>query len=160
MQVTEIKRKFRARFWALIHLRKAGFKGSDLFDMYKIFVRPIIEFCSTVYHSLLTLTQSEELERLQKQAVKLAYSWEDSYATLCETHSISTLSQRRKEAVDRLVKKTIQNERIAGWYPIREHMDYNIRGRRIYYETCARTTRYYNSPLSLMRRRANDMLTA
>ena len=76
--VQEIKRKFRSRLWSLIHLRRAGFKGSQLFKMYCVFIRPVIEFCSVVYHSMLTVTQSEELERIQRQVTKLCFGWEKS----------------------------------------------------------------------------------
>ena len=91
MHVKEIQRKFRARFWALIHLRRSGFKGKELFELYSIFVRPVIEFCCTVYHSLLTAAQTSILERMQKQVVKLAYGWDTSYLELCETNNIRTL---------------------------------------------------------------------
>ena len=158
--VAEIQRRFRARFWALIHLRRSGFKGKELFSLYTVFVRPVIEFCAVVYHSLLTSQQSIALERLQKQVIKLAYGWELSYQEACSRYGIESLEDRRKLMLDRFVAKTLRNPRFAeDWYPLRQDGP-NVRNRRIYMETCARTNRYYNSPLALMRRRANDMLTA
>ena len=39
MHMGEIQRKFRARFWAMIHLRRSGFRGKELFELYAIFVK-------------------------------------------------------------------------------------------------------------------------
>ena len=159
MHMIEIQRKFRARFWALIHLKRSGFKGKELFELYSIFIRPVIEFCSVIYHSLLTATQTLAIERLQKQVVKLCFGWDNSYTETCALNGITSLEQRRKDGVDRFVLKTVNSKRFAPeWYPLRQAGP-EVRDRRIYYETAARTSRYYNSPLSYMRRRANDLLT-
>ena len=161
MHMKEIQRKFRARFWALIHLKKAGFKGRELFDLYSIFVRPVIEFCGIIYHSLLTSGQTADLERLQRQVVKLAFGWDISYSEACDKYDIETLEQRRKNSVDKFVIKTTNSERFAeNWYPLRITEGPEIRDRRVYYETFAKTKRYYNSPLAYMRRRANDLLSS
>ena len=42
--VKQIKEKFRKRFWSLIFLRRAGFEGSELMNLFNVFVRPVIEF--------------------------------------------------------------------------------------------------------------------
>ena len=155
-----IKKKYRQRFWAIIHLKNNGFVGAELMSLFNIFVRPVIEYCSLIYHPLLTLAQSETLERMQKQAVKLAYGWDQSYETICDNKGIETLKKRREKYIDRFVSKTLLNSRFSNtWFPVRDPAAMNIRGRRNYIETRARTSRYYNSPLSYMRRRANDLLT-
>ena len=41
--VQYLKEKFRKRFWALIHLRRSGIKSTQLFQLYKVLVRPILE---------------------------------------------------------------------------------------------------------------------
>ena len=156
--VKEIGRKFRGRFWSLIHLRRAGFRGHELMKLFNVFVRPVIEFCSVIYHPMLTQTQSNELERFQKQAAKLAYGSEKSYAELCSEHGIETLKERRAKQVDKFVTKTMKNPRYADeWYPLREDDMHNIRDRKKYRETKTKTLRYYNSPISYYRRRANEL---
>ena len=72
------------------------------------------------------------------------------------------MQERRKEACDRFVMKTTNNTRFAeDWYPLRQDLgDPELREKRIYYETCSRTVRFYNSPLAYMRQRANDLLVA
>ena len=42
-QFEYIRKKFRGRFWSLIHWRKAGITGMRLFRLYAIFVRPSLK---------------------------------------------------------------------------------------------------------------------
>ena len=131
-------------------------RGADLMSMFNVFIRPIIEFCSVVYHPLLTVRQSEDLERMQRQAVRLAYGWEKSYATVCSEAGILTLKKRREDYIDRFVIKALRNDRYRdSWFPTREEGTMSLRTRREFFETRSRTERYFNSPLSFMRRRAN-----
>ena len=128
-------------------------------SMFNVFIRPAIEFCSLVYHPLLTVAQSNNIEHMQKQVVKLAYGWDADYETVCAAKGIDTLKKRREDYIDRFIAKTMENTRFADpWFPLRDPDVRGIRGRRSFVESRARTTRYYNSPLSYMRRRANDML--
>ena len=157
--VESIKRKFRSRFWSLIHLRRAGFKGDQLLKLFNVFIRPVIEFCTAVYHSQLTKQHSKDLERMQKQVVRLAFGSEKSYKSICEEFSIQSLKERREIQIEKFVKKTLANPRYKDWYPVRNPEGPGVRERRIYVETKARTQRYYNSPIAYFRRKANDLLT-
>ena len=158
--VGEIKRKFRSRFWSLMHLRKSGFGGAELFKFFNIFIRPVIEYCSVIYHPMLTKKQSSDIERMQKQAAKLCFGWNKSYAVICAEQSIDTLETRRLKYIDSFITKTIDSDRFKDtWYPLREEDEYGIRNRRPFVETRTRTSRYYKSPLSFLRRRANDIAT-
>ena len=108
---------------------------------------------------MLTVAQNNEIERMQRQVFKLAFGKEKSYLTLCEENGYSTLKERRCAYIDKFVCKAIQNERFSdSWFPKREaNGDHGLRNARIYHETRSRTNRHYNSPLSFMRRRANDL---
>ena len=54
--------------------------------------------------------------------------------------------------------KALRSNRFSpSWFPLREVDEHNLRGRRPYVKTRARTGRYYNSPLAFMRRRANNL---
>ena len=158
--VEELKKKIRSRYWTMINLKRSGFDGHELLKLFNVFIRPVIEFCSIIYHPLLTISQSNSIEKMQKQVVKLAFGWEKSYSVICAEQDIATLRQRRIDYIDRFVAKSIQNSRFKdSWFPLREEAAYNLRERRPYRETKSRTSRYYNSPLSYMRRRANVLHT-
>ena len=107
---------------------------------------------------MLTQAQTNTIERMQRQVLKLAYGWEYSYEELCAIKGVVRLEERREKYIDRFVTKTLLNPRFSEpWFPLREPGAMDIRSRRNFYETKSRTTRYYNSPLSFMRRRANEL---
>ena len=60
--VAHLRRKFRVRFWSIIHLKRAGISGMRLFRLYAALVWPVIEANSMVYHSMLTGQHSDILE--------------------------------------------------------------------------------------------------
>ena len=79
-QVADIKRKFTARIWALRHLGRMGMNKDDLLKVYTSTILPMQDYCSTVFDSILTITQSGQLERLQAMAMKAIY--DHSYRSL------------------------------------------------------------------------------
>ena len=106
--------------------------------MFNVFVRPIIEFCAVIYHPLLTITQSNALERMQKQTVKLAYGWNTDYVTVCAAQGIKSLKQRREEYINRFITKAFENPRFSSsWFPSRDEDLRGIRSRRNLVETRA-----------------------
>ena len=77
---------------------------------------------------------------------------------MCIRDSRDTLETRRLKYIDNFVRKTFRSERFSeDWFPLRREDFHNIRDRKPFKETRSRTTRYYNSPLSFMRRRANEL---
>ena len=95
---------------------------------------------------------------MQKKVAKLAFRWDKSYTSICEDHGIETLKKRREVYIDNFVQKALDNPRYSdNWFPRRGENLHNLRARRPYKENKAKTSRYYNSPLSYMKRRANDL---
>ena len=80
-------------------------------------IRPVAEYCSSVYHSLITEADSHELEREQMQALKGIYSWNISYSKLLELSGLDELSVRREEAFMKLAIKMSESNRYAYWFP-------------------------------------------
>ena len=160
-QVEMIKSKFRRRLWTLIHLRRAGVKGSSLYKIYSTLVRPIIEANSVIYHPMLTRGQQSELERLQKTALKLCYGFHLHYAAILDDQELESLETRRVKAVKKFTAKIMTNQRFAGkWLERRAEVDTDIQRRRPFVEKKARTERYRRSPLMNIRRTANNIATA
>ena len=80
----------------LTKLRYAGVQIEDLIDVYKLFIRSIIEYCSVVYHSRLTEEQNNKLERIQKTCLKIILSeMYIDYQSALEMTGLSTLKSRR-----------------------------------------------------------------
>ena len=160
-QVDMIKNKFRARFWSLIHLRRAGIRGMRLFSLYSTLVRPILEVNAVIFHPMLTVAQSDSLERLQKQVVGLCFGFNVSYNRALEDNAVDTLKERRTKALRRFTAKAMSNTRFKyRWFVHRQESNTELRRRRPYIEKRARTERYRRSPLLTIQRIANDIATA
>ena len=158
-QVAAILTKFRRKFWSLIHLRRAGIRGKNLFSLYESLVRPVIEANCVIYHPMLTKSQKAAIEKLQKLVVWLCYGPCHYVEKLIQVGHDS-LDTRRDKAVRKFVAKSMQNERFARkWYKPRQAVQTDLRCRRPFIETKAKTERYYRSPLLTFQRIANDLST-
>ena len=60
-----------SRLSMLTRLKYVGVNTEDLLEVYKLFIRSIIEYCSVVYHSRLTEEQSNKIERIQKTCLRV-----------------------------------------------------------------------------------------
>ena len=126
----------------------------DLLAVYRSTILPMHDYCSTVYNSTLTLTQSGQLETLQAMALKAIYGYDHSYRSLLLLSGLSPLKVRRDERGDRFAAKCLKNPRLVTWFPL--HVQARpTRNPLIYEEFKARKKRLYNSPLFHLRRRLN-----
>ena len=80
-------------------------------------LRPLLEYCSPIYHHMLTETMNESLERQQKRALKIIFGFEISYRMLLEKSGLPTLKQRRETACGVFAKKLLESERFSDLFP-------------------------------------------
>ena len=67
--------KMYSRLWTLRFLKRSGMARRRLLHVYKQILRPCMEYCSTVYNSMIPLYMSDKLETIQKQAIKIIYGY-------------------------------------------------------------------------------------
>ena len=159
-QVFYLKSKFCTKFWTIIHLRRAGIKGLQLYKLYAALVRPVLETNCVIFHPMMTATQSEELERLQKLAFRVCFGFHLSYRAALEMWNLSTLANRRNQMLEKFVAKAMSNRKFADrWFVTRPDVNQELRNRRPYEEKKVRTARYYRSPLLTCQRIANNIAT-
>ena len=115
-----------------------------------------MEYCSVIYHPLLTLSQSEQLERLQKITLRIIFGFDRTYEDVLALSNLKTLEERRKNAFLKFAKNLAESERYKDWFPVNNNSEYNLRETKTYMETFARTQRLYNSPIFSMRRALNE----
>ena len=63
--VVEMEVKFHKKPWILRKLKKAGASYSDMIIAYKSMIRPVLEYASAAYHSILYTGQENRLEKLE-----------------------------------------------------------------------------------------------
>ena len=155
-----VQRKFKCRIWSLRHLKRNGFSKSELVRVYTSMIRPVAEYCSSVFHSMITSADSLELERIQMQALKGIFCWRISYSKLLEMSGLERLDTRREEAFVKLANKMVDSTRFTSWFPRYQKSRHDLRKVPTFRTFRASTVRYSKSPLNVMRKRMNDMLSS
>ena len=109
--------------------RRASFGASheDLKDVYIIFVRSLLEQSATVWHSSLTEENSDDLERVQRSAVKLILGdkyigYEKSLLKL----DMETLKQRRENLCLNFAIKCVKNPKTKKMFPKRKSIKWKL----------------------------------
>ena len=120
-------------------------------------IRPLAEYCSAVFHSLITSSDSTEIERLQMQALKTIFGWRLSYRVLLEKSGLERLSIRREAAFNLLAKQMSESARYADLFPLNPDRRGGLRNREKFKIYPATTNRFQNSPLNSMRRYLNSL---
>ena len=94
---------------------------NDLLHIYKSFIRSRLEFGSFVWHSSLTKTNENDLERVQKSALKLILKDEyRDYKNALKVLAVESLFERREKLCLKFAKKCIKNENFRKLFPLRK----------------------------------------
>ena len=134
----------------------------DLLNIYVLYVRSILEqSCQgQVWHSSLTLSNSSDLERVQKNALKIIL--QDNYISYhhaLETTNLTTLEERRNSLCLRFAKSCIKNENTKHMFPEnmqRKGYDIDTRKKEKYQVTNAKTERLKTSAIPFMQNLLNN----
>ena len=153
-QIQTLIDKVNTRTWTLRELANGGFTEAERLEVYKTMIRPIIEYSSVVYNSMLTQEQEEDLEKVQTRALKNIYGHVYSRRQLYQMSGIETLKERRDRACLKFAQKLANNPRFACWLP-RKRAGSRQQQTEEYVEYPARTDRRKNSPLFHFRRLLN-----
>ena len=104
--VNAISAKAASRIYFLKQLKRTGAQMSDLMHFYYAIVRPVLEYASPVWHSSLTVAQTQTLESLQKRALRII-SDEGDYELLLILAQIDSLETRRDHLTSRFFKRQV-----------------------------------------------------
>ena len=89
----------RGLFFFLKQLRRACIPQDQLLHFYTGIIRPVLEYASPVWNHLLTKTQIDQLETIQRRALRIIYSYTNDmpciYALHCD--AIPSLADRREQ---------------------------------------------------------------
>ena len=132
----------------MLHIAAKFTKNREhLKHIYKTFVRSNLEFSSTVWHSSLTQTDRQDLERIQKAAVKVILRSDyTNYEQALNVLNIESLNQRRETMALKFAKRSLNNENFSKLFPLRE-MKYGMKFRKSekYLVKHSKTKRYKDS---------------
>ena len=90
---------------------------------------------------------SDQLERIQKYACKIIFSWGVDYEDLVENGKVERMSTRRERIALNFAIRTEKNPRFRKWFPKKNYNGVELRTELEYEERFARTERLKKSPL-------------
>ena len=157
----EICKKAYKRIPLITKLKYIGVQRQDLLDIYKLFIRSVLEYASVVYHSKLTQKQESMLDSVEKLCLKIILSsdYQDYERALVDL-SLSILRERRQARVDRFIVKALKHDKHKHMFPISNKYSndiYSLRKHEKYQVNRAKTKSYQTSFIPYAQRRLNKM---
>ena len=92
--VENIVKKAGKRLYMLYQLKRAGISQSVLVTVYLSVVRPVLEYACPVWHTNLQQYLSDNIESIQKRALKCIFRGSSYNEILCNV-GLQTLKDRR-----------------------------------------------------------------
>ena len=153
-----IVKKANARMELLRKVASFGASIEDLKNIYILFVRSHLEQSATVWHSSLTQDNINDLERVQKSALKLILQENyQSYKKALIKLDIETLEDRREQLCLNFARKCVKNRKMNKMFPLNDKKHEMItRDNEKYKVQFANTERLKNSSIIYMQRLLNQ----
>ena len=149
-----------ARMTLLTKLKYVGTSTRDLIDVYTLYIRSILEYCSVVWHSTLTVQQSTDIERVQKLCLKVILGADyKGYEEALETCELEKLTERREARCLKFGLKSLLHPVHCNLFPVNPSIlsDYNETPNREHFQVnWARTDSYRMSAVPYMQRLLNS----
>ena len=153
-----IVRKANARMELLRRVASFGASVSDLKNIYFLFVRSQLEHSAVVWHCSLSQENKNDLERVQKSALKVILGEKyKGYKKALNDLCIETLDERRESLCLKFAKRCIKNEKATNMFPLnkKKHL-MNTRNIEKYKVEHANTERFKTSPIIYMQNLLNQ----
>ena len=156
--VSAIVRKSNARLELLRKLAPFGVPDEDMKIIYILFIRSLLEQSAPVWHSSLTQENSDDLERIQKSALKIILQQRyKNYSDAMKLLELDTLKQRREQLCLSFALKCLKHPKFKKMFPEnqKEH-EMSTRDKEKYKVQFALTKRLQNSPIIFMQKLLNQ----
>lgn len=144
--ISEIVHKVSSRLYFLRQLKRACPTIDDLLSFYLTCVRPITEYACPVFHNALPKYLSEDLEKLQKRALRIIYP-NMKYSDALKTAGLASLHERRESLTTGLFQQIMENEnhKLHALLPNRNSSSVSLRRKRVFNIPPYKTLRFKNS---------------
>ena len=109
--------KAYSRLWMLRNLKKHGASRTDLVDVYTKQCRSILELAVPVWNSSITVSEINQIERVQKTACAIILGkYDENYENALETLKLKSLEDRRVAICVNFAKKAQQHDKFKNWF--------------------------------------------
>ena len=141
----ELAKKAYSRMSILTKLKYVGVSIEDLLDVYVLFIRSIVEYCSVVWHSRLTIELTNVLERVQKICLRVILGANYvGYEAALEMCALETLNERRENRCMDFARRCLKHPIHQRLFPVNSGPSTSRSSER-YKVNFAKTSTYKNS---------------
>ncbi len=116
--VDSIYSKACKKLFILRRLKCFGFSRAQLTNLYMLHIRSILEYCSVLWSSSLTVNQTKRLVSVEKRALSIIsgkYVCTKNYLSICNANGLRNLIERWSELLANFGIQTMKNERFKHW---------------------------------------------
>ena len=158
--ITEIIKKVNKKLFMLRKLKVTGLNTDELIIIYKGYIRPVMEYAAPVWHSSLTLAQSDKLELTQKRVCRIALGTRyANYKQALLDLKLESLYERRLNLCSKFILKTYKSNKFTDWFPKSNRCHaMTLRSTRLFHKHHGATNRFKNSPIPFLTGMLNSIL--
>ena len=154
----EICKKAYSRMTMISKLKYVGVPVKDLITIYVLYIRSVLEYCSVLWHSTLTQSQSQSIERVQKTSLKIILG--DNYCgyeNALKECGLETLSQRREDRCLKFGLKCLTHPIYSQKFPVNPNLNgpHNTRNTEHFIVNKAKSESYRLSAKPYIQRKLN-----
>ena len=120
-------------------------------------LRSCLEYCSVVYHSSLTIEQSNKLERVQKTCLKVILGDNYvSYEAALEMSGLESLFIRRTRRCLNFSLGCLKYSKTSKLFPLNQNQEKSVRNHEKFHVNFAKTSKYQHSAIPYCQKLLNE----
>ena len=145
--VAYIVKKSSRRLYMLRLLKRGNADKKTLIAVYTTCIRPILEYCNEIWHFNIPEYHSNDIERIQRRALKIIHPLSLSYNEALVVCNISTLHLRREQLRRTIFKNKVvpRSSPLSDLVEIAADQGYDLRAGRKFEPIKCTTNRFKNS---------------
>ena len=158
---SELCKKAYARVTMLTKLKYAGISAIELINIYILYIRSVLEYCSVVWHSTLTEDQNQAIERVQKTCLKIILGQDyQNYKQAMEYCGLKSLVERREQRCLQFTLKCLTHPVHKRMFPVNPKIyeENSTRNQEHFIVNKAKSESYRRSAIPYMQRKLNDYI--
>ena len=150
--INNIVKKASKRLYMLRLLKRSNACIDTLITVYTTIIRPVLEYACQVWHYNIQQYLCEDIEKIQKRALRIILA-SQKYDEALITTNITSLRDRREKLCEHFFEKNINNENLKDLLPETILSGYDLRPICKYHNYVCRTERFKNSflPQSILK---------
>ena len=136
-------------------MKKIQLDRNIILDYFLKEIRPVLEYAAPVWSSGISVAQSNQIERVQKVALRIILGHDySSYSEACSEFNVESLRLRRETLCGKFAVKLFQSDRRRQFYDEPLSLK-STRNSLLVHEQVSRTRRCHNAPHNSLARIIN-----